>query len=481
MDYEEKRKILEPPTKHIWRQTDEDIHKYRNNFQRDRDRILYSKSFRRLSGKTQVFLPISHDHIRNRLTHSLEVSQIARVTARNLDLNENLSEAISLGHDLGHTPFGHVGERSLNFIMNNCGNFSEAQGYLESEDKGFKHNLQSVRVCCDLEKIYPNIVGMNLTNFTLWGIRNHSKTNWKICDYFQNDHCYLKPKSSDKCKSSGIFSVGYYEKYNNCIKLLKKEKQALSFEGYVVEYSDEIAQRHHDVEDAYTMNILKREDIISKIRNIFANSLELDTEDEKNFENLANRKNKKYFIPYVSKFIVNLYNKDLIETSKQNLSSFKKQHDLKTKEDYENTYHSIPYDDFAQIIKFSNQLEFADKKFKNFIKNTILNSFYAQRMDGKGMYVIRRLFQAYITNPKQLHDSTIVSVFNILKDKNDSIIDLTKFKLGQYRNTIGKTSLRNDKKFQKSLLRAICDHIAGMTDNFVLSEYERLYGSSLRL
>ena len=127
----------------------------RTPFQRDRDRIIHCKSFRRLKDKTQVFLSPQGDHYRTRLTHTLEVSQISRTIANALNLNENLTEAIALGHDLGHTPFGHVGEKSLNNIMPN----------------GFIHNEQSVRV---VEKLERNGKGLNLTYEVIDGIRYHS-------------------------------------------------------------------------------------------------------------------------------------------------------------------------------------------------------------------------------------------------------------------------------------------------------------------
>ncbi len=131
----------------------------RTAFQRDRDRIIHCKSFRRLKHKTQVFLSPESDHYRTRLTHTLEVAQIARTIARALRLNEDLTEAIALGHDLGHTPFGHAGERALNEIV----------------DFGFHHYEQSVRVCECLEK---NFQGLNLTVEVLDGILNHTKGNW---------------------------------------------------------------------------------------------------------------------------------------------------------------------------------------------------------------------------------------------------------------------------------------------------------------
>ncbi len=130
----------------------------RTDFQRDRDRIIHSRSFRRLKHKTQVFLSPELDHYRTRLTHTLEVSQIARTVARALRLNEDLTEAIALGHDLGHTPFGHAGERALNTL---CGHFT--------------HYEQSVRVC---EKLEKSGKGLNLTYEVLDGILHHTKDEW---------------------------------------------------------------------------------------------------------------------------------------------------------------------------------------------------------------------------------------------------------------------------------------------------------------
>lgn len=131
----------------------------RTDFQRDRDRIIHSKAFRRLKHKTQVFLSPESDHYRTRLTHTLEVAQIARTISRALRLNEDLTEAIALGHDLGHTPFGHAGERALNELC----------------ESGFTHYEQSVRVCEYIEK---DGKGLNLTHEVLDGIRCHTKGEW---------------------------------------------------------------------------------------------------------------------------------------------------------------------------------------------------------------------------------------------------------------------------------------------------------------
>src|SRR5579864_7432642 len=135
------RKYPEPPPE------------WRTQYQRDRDRIVHSRSFRRLEYKTQVFLNGSGDHYRTRMTHTMEVSCIARTLARSLGLNEDLAEAISLAHDLGHPPFGHLGEETLDRLMSRHG--------------GFRHNAQSLRVVEELEPKYPEFNGLNLT----WEVR----------------------------------------------------------------------------------------------------------------------------------------------------------------------------------------------------------------------------------------------------------------------------------------------------------------------
>ena len=146
-------------TESVGREVKEDKCDIRTDFQRDRDRIIHCKAFRRLKHKTQVFLSPESDHYRTRLTHTLEVAQIARTIARALRFNEDLAEAIALGHDLGHTPFGHAGERALNSIYSG----------------GFTHYAQSVRVCRVIEKSGK---GLNLTHEVLDGIMNHTRGDW---------------------------------------------------------------------------------------------------------------------------------------------------------------------------------------------------------------------------------------------------------------------------------------------------------------
>ena len=157
------KEILSPyatlSTESVGREVKEEKCELRTDFQRDRDRVIHCKAFRRLKHKTQVFLSPESDHYRTRLTHTLEVAQIARTIARALRFNEDLTEAIALAHDLGHTPFGHAGERALNSIY----------------PGGFTHFAQSVRVCRIIEK---GGKGLNLTHEVLDGIMHHTRGEW---------------------------------------------------------------------------------------------------------------------------------------------------------------------------------------------------------------------------------------------------------------------------------------------------------------
>jgi dGTPase len=197
------------------RQRDEKPDSVRTAFQRDRDRILHSKSFRRLKHKTQVFIAPIGDHYRTRLTHTLEVSQIARTIARALNLNEDLTEAISLGHDLGHTPFGHEGENVLN----------------ELSPRGFKHNEQSLRVVDLLEK---GGQGLNLTWEVRDGILNHSKSRAQVLG-----------------SEWGTVST---------------------LEGEVVKLADLVAYVNHDSDDAIRAGIIKESDLPESTTKILGHS-----------------------------------------------------------------------------------------------------------------------------------------------------------------------------------------------------------------
>jgi dGTPase len=188
-------------------------HPYRFDFERDRDRIIHSSAFRRLEGKTQVFTPGLDDHYRTRLTHSIEVAQIGRTIARALGLNESLTEAICLAHDLGHPPFGHAGEKILNDLMTRFG--------------GFEHNHQALRIVELLEHPYPDFAGLNLMYETRLGLAKHKGP-------------YDEPKD-----------VTFTEP--NC-----------SLEGQVAVIADRIAVSSHDLEDGMRAGLINS----SQLKNV---------------------------------------------------------------------------------------------------------------------------------------------------------------------------------------------------------------------
>jgi len=185
-------------------------HAYRTEFQRDRARIIHSRAFRRLEYKTQVFLNGTGDHLRTRLTHSIEVASISRTIARALSLNEDLAEAIALAHDLGHSPFGHSGEEMLSECMRGHG--------------GFEHNAQSLRVVEVLENAYPDFPGLNLTFEVREGLQKHQ--------------AFYDPPSPDQ------------EKY-----------KSPSLEAQIANLADEITYYSHDLDDAVDFEILTPEQL----------------------------------------------------------------------------------------------------------------------------------------------------------------------------------------------------------------------------
>ncbi|MBW1679633.1 MAG: deoxyguanosinetriphosphate triphosphohydrolase, partial [Deltaproteobacteria bacterium] len=184
----------------------------RPSFERDRDRIIHCSAFRRLEYKTQVFVNHEGDYYRTRLTHSLEVAQIARSVARRLKVNEELTEAIALAHDLGHTPFGHSGEVTLNELMENHG--------------GFEHNLQSLRVVEKLEERYPMFPGLNLTWETREGLVKHT-----------TPHDNPDPEILQD-----------YDPENRP-----------TLEAQLIDFADEIAYNNHDIDDGLQSGLLDEE------------------------------------------------------------------------------------------------------------------------------------------------------------------------------------------------------------------------------
>lgn len=239
---------------------------HRNQFQRDRDRVVHSSAFRRLEYKTQVFVNHVGDMFRTRLTHSIEVAQIGRTICRALQLNEDLTEAVCLAHDLGHTPFGHAGQDELNLCMKEFG--------------GFEHNLQSLRVVDVLEEKYAEFKGLNLMYETREGILKH-------------------------CSRSNAKELG-----NIGQRFLDKLQPGL--EAQVADFADQIAYNNHDVDDGLRAGLITCDQLSSC--ELFSRE---QTLVEKNWPDLSNkRKNHE-----VIRRMINTLVSDLIETSQANIQS----------------------------------------------------------------------------------------------------------------------------------------------------------------
>lgn len=412
---------------------------HRNPFSKDRDRILYSKSFLRLRGKTQVFMLQKNDYIRTRLTHSLEVNQLAKSIASALGQNMDLVEAIALGHDVGHTPFGHIGERTLSKLI-------EDDSAIPNNDKGFKHNLQALRLFCDLEKgaDFPDYKGLNLTKYTLWGIAHHSSIPFKkdeegkIIQPMQHTH-------------------PIYDMYLNEIE------KYWSFEGYIVAIADEIAQRHHDIEDGLRYGIVTREELLSEIEKFSSLFSPAEKECIRRLNDGIHRLEEPVFNSLFSRLVINLYINDVIENSKQNLKQFGNKYNIQKQENFKSVRLSLQEEDYKDCIALSSELDALDKGFQQYLKEHMLNSYQAQAMDGKARYIIRKLYKACIDNPLQLPDTSIFSYacfINLATDKRSEVIEKLK-------------------GHEDILHRCVADYIGGMTDQYAYNEFDRLYGTKV--
>lgn len=277
-EIEEKEKLFFAPyamksNQSRGRKYEEEEHPYRTHFQRDRDRIVHSTAFRRLEYKTQVFVNHEGDHYRTRLTHTLEVSQIARSLARALRLNEDLAEAIALVHDLGHTPFGHSGEEALNELLKDFG--------------GFEHNHQSLRVVDVLEDKYPEFPGLNLTYEVREGIMKH-------------ETIYDKPIPSE---------------FN--------PRETPTLECQVVNIADEIAYNCHDVDDGLLSEILDEEQLLQ-----VELWKELSEKVNSQYQNLTSSQRRHLLV----KMIINAEVSDVLSETAKKIQ----QYDIKTLEDARN-------------------------------------------------------------------------------------------------------------------------------------------------
>ena len=337
----------------------------RSDFQRDRDRIIHSTAFRRLKHKTQVFVNTTGDHFRTRITHSLEVAQIARTLCKFFNLNEDLCETLSLAHDLGHTPFGHAGEDALNECMRKFG--------------GFDHNIQTIRIALFLENRYYEFKGLNLTLETIDGLLKHNGPIKKLKKY------------------NSIIGKNYFTTKINF-------SSYPSLEAQIASISDDIAYNSHDLEDGLKSNLFKLKDLekIPILKNIIFRH--------------TKRKNKysmDLIIRQIIREIINEMVKDVVKTTKYNI---KKYHLNNLDKVYRAHY---------PIVNFSKQMNKFDKKIKHFLRQKMYYNKKVKKNTNQGKKIIKKLFSAIQRNPSKYINVSKYDKSNIARSICDFIAGMT--------------------------------------------------------
>jgi dGTPase len=353
-------------------------HPYRNDFQRDRDRVIHARSFRRLEDKTQVFTRRYSDHFRNRLTHTIEVAQITRTVAGALELNVDLAEALALVHDIGHPPFGHAGEKALDAAM-------RAQGLF------FDHNLHALRIVEDFEQRYAAFRGLNLTFEVREGIIKHSR------DYDAAQYPELAEYALD-------------------------ERPPL--EAQLIDLTDEIGYDTADLDDGYEAHLLTLDQIRAGVP-VFDRFF---GEVERAYPHVAD----KLKFNETNKRVLNRMVDDLISNTQGQL----KQHEIETLTDVR-TYKS-------RLAAFSPEVDRERRQIKDFLYDNLYYSPALADEKEDAERVVRYLFAFWMENPSALPHA--------------------------YR----------EKAEQEPLPRIICDYIAGMTDHFIIDQYEKHCGGKAR-
>ena len=337
----------------------------RTSYQRDRDRVIHSTAFRRLKHKTQVFVNTTGDHYRTRITHSLEVAQIARTFAKYFNLNEDLCETLSLSHDLGHTPFGHAGENILNECMESYG--------------GFDHNIQTLRIVNVLENKYYNFKGLNLSLETIDGLVKH---NGPVKD----------PIKMDKILGKNFFK----NKINYTLNS--------SLEAQLASISDDIAYNSHDLEDGLRANLYKIEDlkkipILSQVIN--------------KHKKFIKKKGTELVIRQIIRDVVNEMVNDVIVNTKK-----------KIKEQKINTIKDV-YNHKDLIVTFSKEMSLFDMSIKSFLKERMYFSKKVLQKTNMGKKIIKFLFLKIKKNPAKFIKKTIFKKNNLERNVCDFIAGMT--------------------------------------------------------
>ena len=389
---------------------------YRTEYQRDRDRIVHSRAFRRLKHKTQVFIPFEGDHYRTRLTHTLEVTQLARTVARALGLNEDLAEACALGHDLGHTPFGHSGEKVLNRILTGADPAFVLDSRLAAQVGAFKHNYQSVRVVDVLEKRYPH-PGLNLTNDTREGILKH--TTWRR-DF---------PFPDVDAEGLNLSSGGHLE-------------------GQAVAWADEYAQQAHDLEDGLPLVDFDKVLALPVSKAVV----------EALGRAWTGATDKAVRHGMLIRGMIHLLVTDLITSSRAAIGTWLEAKSVKTPDDFYALRRKLP----GSLVAPSKAGQRFYDELKEFIYQHIIHSHRVAQHDGRAQLVVVTLFSAWYRNPRLLPDYVLLRYRDLA-----GVAYLRDVPLKRLDAEIAANYTR-----KPLFLRSIADHLAGMTDSYALSEYD---------
>jgi dGTPase len=348
---------------------------WRTHYQRDRDRVIHSRAFRRLEYKTQVFLNGTGDHLRTRLTHTMEVAAISRNIASALKLNPDLVETIALGHDLGHSPFGHKGETVLARLMKGHG--------------GFEHNQHSLRIVEQLEQKYPNFPGLNLS--------------WEVREGLAKHHtAYDHPGRQ----------TGFDAKNS-------------SLEAQIANLADEITYYSHDLDDGLDSGLLSEKKLAANVR-IWSQAARFV---KKQYGALPDE-SRRYFI---IRTIIDLQIHDVVENSERLIqkSGVQSADDVRR----------FP----KALIAHSPERRKLNLELRNYLYKNLYFNPVVHRPNLRAVKLLGKLFKYYLAHPKK----------------------------------IGESAQKRARKI--GLHRAVCDYLAGMTDRYVMLEYQRIFGETFEL
>ena len=331
------------PEQTLGRVYDEPESRHRTPFQRDRDRIIHSSAFRRLKYKTQVFVYHEGDHYRTRLTHTLEVAQIARTLARAFMVNEDLAETVALAHDLGHTPFAHMGEEHLKAAMEHYGRF--------------EHNDQSLRVLTTLERKYPQWNGLNLTWETLEGVVKHNGPMTK--------EPYIAVRELQEQMDLRLNTYA-------------------SMEAQVAALSDDIAYNNHDVEDGIRAGLFSIQDLeeIPILSRVIA-------QVRKNYPNIEER----YLVQELKRDMIGVMVDDVLAETRKRLDQIKPE----SPDDIRMAG--------MQVVAFSSEMYEDVQKLRHFLYNRMYRHYTINRIELKVERIVGDLFQAFHKNYKLFPDN----------------------------------------------------------------------------